>query len=86
MRLLQLLTAFLPCVLAEMEFINPPPFGAVGDVSKNPTYVIGSVVEVSWTPGEEGKQTSLTLWQLNATTGEYFGSMQYITRKSRPSI
>ncbi|EAQ87802.1 hypothetical protein CHGG_04421 [Chaetomium globosum CBS 148.51] len=64
-----------------MEFINPPPFGAVGDVSKNPTYVIGSVVEVSWTPGEEGKQTSLTLWQLNATTGEYFGSMQYITRK-----
>ncbi|KAH6856330.1 hypothetical protein B0I37DRAFT_351402 [Chaetomium sp. MPI-CAGE-AT-0009] len=81
MRLLRFLTALVPCVLADMEFINPPPFGAVGDVSKNPTYVIGSVVEVAWTPGGEGKQTSLTLWQLNATTAEFFGPMQYITRK-----
>ncbi|KAK3294557.1 uncharacterized protein B0H64DRAFT_190184 [Chaetomium fimeti] len=81
MRPLRFLTAFLPCVLADMDFINPPPFGAVGDVSKNPTYVIGSVVEVAWTPGGEGKQTSLTLWQLNATTAEFFGSMQYVTRK-----
>ncbi|KAK4148850.1 hypothetical protein C8A00DRAFT_47410 [Chaetomidium leptoderma] len=65
-----------------MEFISPPPSGEPLDYSDNPIYPVGSVVEVVWTPGNAGKPTSLTLWQLNATTGKTMGNLEYITRKA----
>lgn len=71
---------FPPPGLAIMEFINPPPSGPDGDFSGNPIYPPGKVVNVAWTPGKEDKPSSLTLWQLNATTAKYFGDMEYITR------
>ncbi|KAL2131005.1 hypothetical protein VTI74DRAFT_5687 [Chaetomium olivicolor] len=79
MRLQPALAWLAPPVLAGMEFINPPSSGING---KNPIYEMGSVLEVAWTPGPEGKQTSLVLWQLNATTAEFFGEMEYISRKA----
>ena len=46
----------VPCILADIEFFNLPSFGAVGDVSSNPTYVVGSVVEFAGTRGGEGNK------------------------------
>jgi hypothetical protein len=80
MRPLQVLWGLLPLTFAGMEFINPPPEGSVGDFKKIPAYEIGSVVKVAWTPGPEGSQTSLSLWQLDANTAEFFGNMEYISR------
>lgn len=62
-----------------MEFINPPPFGEVGDFSNNPIYTVGSTVNVAWTSGEPGKPTSLCLFQLNGT--QYLYPFEYLTRK-----
>lgn len=81
MRFLQVVAVLLPSTLAKMAFLNPPPGKVIGDYSKSPTYVMGSVMEVSWTSGSKGKQTSLTLWQINPATGLHFGSMEYIARK-----
>ena len=68
-------------MLAIMEFLNPPPFGASLDYSNNPIYPVGSVVEVGWTQGTSGKPTSVTLWQLNPATGLAMGILEYITRR-----
>lgn len=50
-----------------MNFINPPPFGEVGDFTNNPTYTVGSTLNVTWTRGKSEKPTSLCLFQLNGT-------------------
>jgi hypothetical protein len=64
-----------------IEFINPPPSGQTGDFSSNPTYAVGSTVNVAWTNGEENKGVSIVLYQLNETNGQWFGDMEYLTRK-----
>jgi hypothetical protein len=62
-----------------MDFINPP---LSDSEDGNPVYHLNnSIVTVRWIKGEEGMATSLTLWQLNATTGDFFGDMEYITSK-----
>lgn len=67
-----------------MEFIEPPPFGSFTEYDENPVYPLGTVVEVEWTPGPEESPTSLTLWQINSTTGAFFGDMEYVTRTISP--
>jgi hypothetical protein len=67
-----------------MEFINPPPFGEIGDMSNSPKYEIGDTVNVVWTPGEKGGAVSLCLYQQNETDGMWFGDMEYLTRKEDP--
>ena len=64
-----------------IQFINPPPFGPPRDFSSNPTYASGSTVDVVWTGVEEGKRVSIVLYQLNETDGQWFGDMEYLTRK-----
>jgi hypothetical protein len=68
-------------VLGLMEFINPPPFGEIGDMSNSDTYRVGNTVNVAWTPGDEGGGVSLCLYQQNETDGMWFGDMEYLTRK-----
>ncbi|CAG5152514.1 uncharacterized protein ALTATR162_LOCUS2800 [Alternaria atra] len=65
-----------------MEFINPPPFGTVGDMSNSPKYEVGDLVNVVWTPGEEGGAVSLCLYQQNETDGVWFGDMEYLTQNA----
>ncbi|KAL1837761.1 hypothetical protein VTJ49DRAFT_3425 [Mycothermus thermophilus] len=80
MRLLPLL-AWLPTpALALMQFINPPKAGPVGDLRGIQTYEVGSFLEVIWTAGEPGKATSITLWQLDPVTTEWFGPLEYVIR------
>lgn len=64
----------------QMEFLNPPPSKRASDFNSDLIYQMGEVVNVAWTPGREGKLTSLALWQLNATTTQYYGDFEYITR------
>ena len=71
-------------VSALMRFINPPPFGVVGDFKNSPTYEEGTIVNVGWTPGEEGGGVSLCLYQQNETDGRWFGDMEYLTRMDFP--
>lgn len=80
-----LVTGLLTCVSGLMEFINPPPFGTVGDMSNSPKYSVGDLVNVIWTPGEEGGAVSLCLYQQNETDGMWFGDMEYLTRKTNHS-
>jgi len=77
-----LVTRLLTCVSGPMEFINPPPFGTVGDMSNSPKYSVGDLVNVVWTPGEEGSALSLCLYQQNETDGVCFEGMEYLTRKT----
>ncbi|KAK4140971.1 uncharacterized protein C8A04DRAFT_31518 [Dichotomopilus funicola] len=66
-----------------MTFINPPPGNHQHDFGDSPMYQVGSVVDIAWTPANSpGVQTSLTLWQLNETTGVYIGDQEYISRKA----
>ncbi|KAI4934106.1 hypothetical protein J4E86_011488 [Alternaria arbusti] len=65
-----------------MEFINPPPFGTIGDMSGSPKYEIGDTVNVVWTPGEKGGAVSLCLYQQNETDGMWFGDMEYLTQNA----
>ncbi|CAN9372358.1 unnamed protein product [Alternaria sp. RS040] len=77
-----LVTGLLTCVSGLMEFINPPPFGTVGDMSNSPKYSVGDLVNVVWTPGEEGGAVSLCLYQQNETDGMWFGDMEYLTQNA----
>ncbi|KAL1796096.1 hypothetical protein ACET3X_006320 [Alternaria dauci] len=77
-----LVTGLLTCVSCLMEFINPPPFGTVGDMSNSPKYSVGDLVNVVWTPGEEGGAVSLCLYQQNETDGKWFGDMEYLTQNA----
>lgn len=43
------------------EFINPPPFGTVGDYSQDPNYAVGSTVTFSWT-GSTSDSLGMNLW------------------------
>lgn len=79
-----LVTALFARVSGLMEFINPPPFGTVGDMSNSPKYEVGDLLNVVWTPGEEGGAVSLCLYQQNETDGVWFGDMEYLTRKTSP--
>lgn len=64
-----------------MEFVNPRPMSRNSDFRNNPAYSQGAVVEIVWTAGDStDNPVSLTLWQANATTADFFGSMEYITR------
>jgi len=74
------LAGLLSPALGAMKFLNPPPFGTSGDYSDNPTYLTGSVLEIRWTPGPAGTPTSVTMWQVNATTSMSFGEQEHITR------
>ncbi|CAE7026491.1 hypothetical protein P3342_005783 [Pyrenophora teres f. teres] len=65
-----------------MRFINPPPSGRIGDLSNSPTYNAGTIVNVGWTPGEEGGGVSLVLYQQNETDGVWFGDMEYLTQNA----
>lgn len=82
MRFLLAVLALLPSALANLEFTNPPLMKKEGDLSNILSYEMGSLLEVRWTQPPVGQQTSLGLWQLNATTAEFFGSMEYVTRMS----
>ena len=85
---LALIAGLVTGVSGVMTFINPPPFGRRGDFSDSDTYRQGSLVNVAWTPGEEGGGASLVLYQLNDTDGQWFGDMEYLTsmRVSIPTI
>lgn len=63
--------AFISLVVAQNDgvFYNPPTFGATGDFSQNPVYVIGQTVQVRWTVSYN--QISLVLYQNNNNTFEY---------------
>ena len=52
----------LPAAIGLIEFVNPPPFRPVGDLSQNPIYPKGIIVNVAWTPEEAGRAIVLTLW------------------------
>jgi hypothetical protein len=77
-------TGLIARVSGLMEFINPPPFGTIGDLSNSPKYEEGETVNVVWTPGEEGGAVSLCLYQQNETDGMWFGDMEYLTRMKDP--
>jgi hypothetical protein len=78
---LALLSCLLTRVSCLISFINPPPFGTGGDFSGNPTYGVGSIVNIAWQGGEDGVGVSIVLYQLNQTNGQWFGDMEYLTRK-----
>lgn len=65
-------------IVMGVEFINPPPFAATTDFSLNTIYVEGSLLNIQWTPGPEGNNTSLTLFQLNGT--QFLEPFEYLTR------
>ncbi|KAF8849079.1 hypothetical protein BDZ45DRAFT_697860 [Acephala macrosclerotiorum] len=67
-----------------MEFVNPPPFAATTDFSLNTIYVEGSILDIEWTAGPAGNNTSLTLWQLNGT--QYLQPFEYLTQNVSGSI
>ncbi|KAL2268964.1 hypothetical protein VTJ83DRAFT_3810 [Remersonia thermophila] len=82
MRLLPLLAGLLTPAFALMEFIIPPKAGPVGDLRGIPTYEVGSFLEVTWTAGKPGKAASVTLWQLDPRTYEWFGSIEYVIQNT----
>ncbi|KUJ08772.1 uncharacterized protein LY89DRAFT_741608 [Mollisia scopiformis] len=65
----QLLPALLilPVITLGVEFINPPPFQSTNDFSLNTIYIEGSLVNIEWTAGPPGNDTSLSLWQFDGT-------------------
>jgi hypothetical protein len=64
-----------------MKFLNPPTYSNLrGDFSKAVTLKQGSIINVMWSPAEQGQGISLVLWQLDNKTGVYFGDMEYLTR------
>lgn len=69
-------------VAAGMDFINPPPFGAVGDFSSNPVYTIGKTLRVKWNNPPTDAGISLLLYQMNGTN--YLLPGQYLFRRYSP--
>jgi hypothetical protein len=63
-----LLAALAAGQQASIKFINPPASGAVGDFSLNPTFVLGSNVNIQWTPTTE----SISLILLQERPGDKF--------------
>ncbi len=67
-----------------LSFVNPPTSDVDGDFGKVVAYPTGSVIDIKWAGGEDGKAVSIILWQLNQTTGELLDeendSMEYIIR------
>ncbi|KAF2759791.1 hypothetical protein EJ05DRAFT_537024 [Pseudovirgaria hyperparasitica] len=66
--------------LCTMQFVNPPPFGEPGDFSSNPTFTLGSTLTIIWKAGEEGKATSLVLYQLATPSGDWVEDMEYLAQ------
>lgn len=63
---------------ADIYFVNPPRSGATGDFSSNVVYTVGQNLRVQWSEAPEGVGISVLLYQLNATTGDYFLPGQYL--------
>jgi hypothetical protein len=80
---IQALLGLLPSAFAALEFVKPPPLGTSRDISNNPVYEIGSVVELAWTVQENGSTLDLVLRQQNATPGEPYAYLEYIGRTYR---
>lgn len=65
-----------------MSFLNPPSHSNLeGDLSKAVSYKAGQVINVVWTPADQGQAASVVLWQLDNETGVYFGDLEYLTRE-----
>jgi hypothetical protein len=47
------------------QFITPPRFGSNQDFTNNPSYVIGSTLEIQWDTGRP--EYAITLWQQSIT-------------------
>lgn len=75
------LISSIRAVMGTMVFVNPPNSGPVGDFSSNPTYTLGKNIEVSWSDSPDDAGVSLLMYQLNATTGDYFLPGQYLFRE-----
>ncbi|EHA54341.1 hypothetical protein MGG_01243 [Pyricularia oryzae 70-15] len=63
-----------------MVFINPPPQGSEPNPDNFPKFQQGSTVTVRWTKGPAGKAMSLTLWQLDQKTMQFFGDIEYLSQ------
>ncbi|KAI6354895.1 hypothetical protein MCOR25_008432 [Pyricularia grisea] len=63
-----------------MQFINPPPQGSEPNAANFPKFQQGSTVTVRWTKGPAGKAMSLTLWQLDQKTMQFFGDIEYLSQ------
>lgn len=82
------LVGFIPTVFSAMALLKPPAFSGMVEPARNPVRVMGSTVDIQWTPADEGKKLSVVLYQLNATglanyNGEFHftaGSFEFITR------
>jgi hypothetical protein len=74
-----LLAALTAGQRASIKFINPPAGGAAGDFSLNPTFVLGSNVNIQWTPTTE----SISLILLQERPGDTF---EYIFGKLLPAL
>lgn len=65
--------------LAKMQFIKPPAFTGKGEQS---VLVVGSPLNLEWTPAQDGKRTSVLLYQLNATRAANFDGIIYHTENT----
>ncbi|TLS27861.1 hypothetical protein PpBr36_00744 [Pyricularia pennisetigena] len=80
-RLLVSLAALAGAASAQsMKFINPPPQGSEPNPANFPKFQQGSTVTVRWTKGPAGKAMSLTLWQLDQNTMQFFGDLEYLSQ------
>lgn len=71
---------------ADLDFVNPPRFGSVGDFSSNAVYTIGQNLRVQWSEAPENVGISVLMYQLNADDGEYMLPGQYLFRMNSPSM
>ncbi|KAK3324987.1 hypothetical protein B0H66DRAFT_547193 [Apodospora peruviana] len=81
MRLLLIwaLAVFLPPVLGVMHFISPPAAQPHDSISDNPVFTEGTTVNVSWSPPDAGKSSSLSIIQMNKTSLQGLGIWTLIT-------
>ncbi|KAK4096928.1 hypothetical protein N658DRAFT_435097 [Parathielavia hyrcaniae] len=74
-----------------MEFLKPPAFTGLADSSENPVFVMGTTLDIEWTPARKGRKLSVVLYQVNATRAATFdgefhfteGPFEYITRENQ---
>jgi hypothetical protein len=63
MNLILVIALFIALVACQdIEFINPPPGGDAGEYSQNPTFVLGSVINIQWKAPED-KELNMVLYQ-----------------------
>lgn len=75
--------ALVAChAVADVNFVYPPAFAAVGDFSTNIVMVEGDFKIIEWEDltNLNNSLVSVTMWQLNGTV--FFGDAEYITRMS----